>query len=85
MMKDNNHPGKFELTSIPPEPFGFPQILKTFYIDANSISNVFAVDKRSGKKKIKRQMTQCLPMETLSIWSKRHKSTKLENKKQSFS
>ena len=49
MTKDNHLLGKFELTGIPPAPRGVPQIEVTFDIDANSILNVSAVDKSSGK------------------------------------
>ncbi|PWN39325.1 heat shock protein 70 [Ceraceosorus guamensis] len=47
--KDNNLLGKFELTGIPPAPRGVPQIEVTFDLDANSILNVSASDKTSGK------------------------------------
>ena len=40
MTKDNNHLGKFELTSIPPAPRGVPQIEVTFEVDANGIMKV---------------------------------------------
>uniref|UniRef100_A0A8C6H932 Heat shock cognate 71 kDa protein n=1 Tax=Mus spicilegus TaxID=10103 RepID=A0A8C6H932_MUSSI len=50
MTKDNNLLGKFELTSIPPAPCGVPQIEVTFGIYANSILNVSAVDKTTGKE-----------------------------------
>ncbi|XDA87498.1 hypothetical protein R6Z07M_017176 [Ovis aries] len=42
MTKDNNLLGKFELTGIPPAPWGVPQIEVTFDIDANGILNVSA-------------------------------------------
>lgn len=45
LTKDNNHLGKFELTSIPPAPRGVPQIEVTFEIDANGIMKVAAADK----------------------------------------
>jgi heat shock protein 5 len=45
MTKDNNHLGKFELTSIPLAPRGVPQIEVTFKIDANGIMKVSAADK----------------------------------------
>lgn len=38
--KDNNHPGKFELNSIPSAPRGFPQIKDTFKIGVNGITKV---------------------------------------------
>ncbi|CED82433.1 heat shock protein hss1 [Phaffia rhodozyma] len=47
--KDNNLLGKFELSGIPPAPRGVPQIEVTFDIDANSILNVSAADKTTGK------------------------------------
>ncbi|CAF92122.1 unnamed protein product, partial [Tetraodon nigroviridis] len=50
MTKGNNLLGKFELTGIPPAPQGVPQIEVTFYIDANGILNVSAVDKSTGKE-----------------------------------
>jgi len=48
MMKDNNLIVKFELTGIPPAPWGVPQIEGTFGIDANGIMHVSAVDKSIG-------------------------------------
>ncbi|GAW09177.1 heat shock protein [Lentinula edodes] len=47
--KDNNLLGKFEPSGIPPAPHGASQIEVTFDIDANSISDVFAADKSTGK------------------------------------
>lgn len=38
LTKDNNHLGKFELTSIPPAPRGVPQIEVTFEIDVSVCS-----------------------------------------------
>jgi len=49
MTKDNNLLGRFMLSGIPPAPRGVPQIEVTFNIDANSILNVSAVEKSSGK------------------------------------
>merc|ERR1712050_143886 len=49
MTKDNNLLGRFQLSGIPPAPRGVPQIEVTFDIDANSILNVSAVEKGSGK------------------------------------
>ncbi|KAL0579737.1 ATPase with role in protein import into the ER [Marasmius crinis-equi] len=49
MTKDNHLLGKFELTGIPPAPRGVPQIEVTFQIDANSILQVSAADKGTGK------------------------------------
>merc|ERR1712142_462173 len=50
MTKDNNLLGKFQLSGIPPAPRGVPQIEVTFDIDANSILNVTACDKSTGKE-----------------------------------
>ncbi|KAJ7171055.1 heat shock cognate 70 [Mycena filopes] len=47
--KDNNLLGRFELSGIPPAPRGVPQVEVTFDIDSNSILNVFASDKTTGK------------------------------------
>ncbi|RIB18924.1 heat shock protein HSS1 [Gigaspora rosea] len=47
--KDNNLLGKFELTGIPPAPRGVPKIEVTFDIDEDSILNVSAVDKTTGR------------------------------------
>merc|ERR1719228_3100194 len=49
LTKDNNLLGRFQLSGIPPAPRGVPQIEVTFNIDANSILNVSAVEKGSGK------------------------------------
>ena len=49
--KDNNLLGQFELSGISPSPRGVPQIEVTFDIDANSILNVSACDKTTGKSK----------------------------------
>ena len=49
MTKDNHLLGKFDLTGIPPAPRGTPQIEVTFEIDENSILQVSAEDKASGK------------------------------------
>ena len=50
MTKDNRLLGKFELTGIPPAPRGVPQIDVTFDVDENSILQVTAQDKSSGKR-----------------------------------
>jgi len=50
MTKDNHLLGKFELSGIPPAPRGVPQIEVTFDIDGNSILNVSAVDKSTGRE-----------------------------------
>ena len=47
--KDCNLLGKFELSGIPPAPRGVPQIEVSFDVDANSILNVNASDKTTGK------------------------------------
>jgi len=49
MTKDNHALGKFELTGIPPAPRGVPQIEVEFSLDANSILQVSAQDKATGK------------------------------------
>jgi len=49
MTKDNRLLGKFELSGIPPAPRGVPQIEVTFDVDENSILQVSASDKSSGK------------------------------------
>jgi heat shock protein 5 len=50
MTKDNRLLGKFELSGIPPAARGVPQIEVTFDVDENSILQVSAMDKSSGKK-----------------------------------
>uniref|UniRef100_A0A0A9XXX1 Heat shock protein SSA1 n=1 Tax=Lygus hesperus TaxID=30085 RepID=A0A0A9XXX1_LYGHE len=50
MTKDNRLLGKFELSGIPPAPRGVPQIEVSFDVDENSILQVSAIDKSSGKK-----------------------------------
>jgi len=50
MARDNRTLGKFNLVGIPPAPRGMPQIEVTFDIDANSILNVSARDKATGKQ-----------------------------------
>jgi molecular chaperone DnaK len=47
---DNKSLGKFDLTEIPPQPRGMPQIEVTFDIDANGIMHVAAKDKTTGKE-----------------------------------
>merc|ERR1712170_90254 len=49
MTRDNHLLGKFDLTGLPPDPRGTPQIEVTFDVDANGILNVSAVEKESGK------------------------------------
>jgi molecular chaperone DnaK len=50
MARDNRTLGKFHLVGIPPAPRGVPQVEVTFDIDANSILNVSARDKATGKE-----------------------------------
>ena len=47
---DNKSLGKFDLTEIPPQPRGMPQVEVSFDIDANGILNVSAKDKATGKE-----------------------------------
>ena len=47
---DNKSLGHFDLTDIPPQPRGMPQIEVTFDIDANGIMHVGAKDKATGKE-----------------------------------
>ena len=49
LTKDNHQLGKFNLDGIPPMPRGQPQIEVTFDLDVNSILNVTAVEKSTGK------------------------------------
>ncbi|UJR16761.1 hypothetical protein I4U23_003661 [Adineta vaga] len=50
MTRDNRLLCNFDLTGIPPSPRGVPQIEVTFDIDANSILNVYAADKLTGRQ-----------------------------------
>lgn len=50
LTKDNHPLGRFDLHGIAPAPRGIPQIEVTFDIDANSILNVTAIDKATGKE-----------------------------------
>jgi heat shock protein 1/8 len=50
MAVDCNKLGEFSLEGIPPMPRGIPQIEVTFDVDANSILNVSAVEKSTGKE-----------------------------------
>ena len=50
LTRDCNLLGKFQLEGIPPMPRGQPQIEVTFDVDANSILNVIAVEKSTGKE-----------------------------------
>merc|ERR1712178_452018 len=50
MAADNKLLGQFDLVGLPPAPRGVPQIEVSFDIDANSVVNVGAVDKSTGKK-----------------------------------
>ncbi len=47
---DNKSLGRFDLTDIPPQPRGMPQIEVAFDIDANGILNVSAKDMKTGKE-----------------------------------
>ena len=47
---DNKSLGRFDLTDIPAQPRGIPQIEVTFDIDANGILNVSAKDVKTGKE-----------------------------------
>lgn len=49
MTKDCMQLGTFDLTGIPPAPRGVPQIEISFDVDANSILNVTATEKGTGK------------------------------------
>lgn len=49
LTKDKNLLGKFELTGVPPAPYGIPQIEVTFQINANGIMRVSATLKCAGK------------------------------------
>lgn len=50
MASSNRTLGQFQLTDIPPQPRGVPQIEVTFDIDANGIVNVLALDKKTNKE-----------------------------------
>ena len=50
MTRDNNVLGSLELTDIPPAPEGVPQITVTLDIDTNSVLNVYAVERSTGKE-----------------------------------
>ena len=50
MASDNKLLGQFDLVGIPPAPRGVPQVEVTFDVDANSIVNVSAKDKATGKE-----------------------------------
>jgi molecular chaperone DnaK len=47
---DNKSLGKFDLTEIPAQPRGMPQVEVTFDIDANGIMHVSAKEKTTGKE-----------------------------------
>src|SRR3954462_12887783 len=47
---DNKSLGKFDLTEIPPQPRGMPQVELTLDIDANGIMHVTAKEKTTGKE-----------------------------------
>lgn len=48
--RDCNKLGEFTLSGIPPAPRGIPQIEITYDVDTNSILNVTAMEKTTGKK-----------------------------------
>ena len=50
LTKDNNFLGKFELSGILPASADVPKIEVTFFIDRNSILNVSAIEKSTGKE-----------------------------------
>merc|ERR1712048_72072 len=50
LTKDNRKLGTFELSGIPPQPRGQPQIEVTFEIDSNGILNVAAQDKATNRQ-----------------------------------
>lgn len=50
MVKDNRKLGEFVLSDIPPMPAGIPQIEIQFYLDADGILRVKAMEHRSGKQ-----------------------------------
>ena len=50
MVADNRKLGEFVLTDIPPMPAGIPQIEIQFYLDADGILRVKAMEHRSGKQ-----------------------------------
>jgi molecular chaperone DnaK (HSP70) len=72
--KDDNLLGKFELSGIPPAPCGVPQIEVTFDIDANSILNVSASDKTTGKSNRRITITNDVsPRRRLTAWLRKLK------------
>ena len=50
LVKDNRKLGEFVLSGIPPMPAGIPQIEIQFYLDADGILRVKAMEHRSGKE-----------------------------------
>jgi len=50
MVSDNRKLGEFVLSDIPPMPAGIPQIEIQFYLDADGILRVKAMEHRSGKQ-----------------------------------
>ncbi len=50
MVEDCRSLGEFELRGIPPMPAGVPKLVVEFFIDANGILNVSALEERSGKR-----------------------------------
>uniref|UniRef100_A0A0E0MNS4 Uncharacterized protein n=1 Tax=Oryza punctata TaxID=4537 RepID=A0A0E0MNS4_ORYPU len=72
--RDNNLLGKFNLSDIPPDPRGVPQITICFDIDANGILNVSAEDKTTGQKN-KITITNDKGVAAEQGWSRTRRST----------
>ena len=82
MATDNKILGNFELVGIAPAPRGVPQIEVTFDIDANSIVNVSAKDKGTGKEqKIQIQASGGLSDEEIEKMVKDAEANKEADKK----
>jgi molecular chaperone DnaK len=50
MVEDCRSLGEFELRGIPPMPAGVPKLVVEFFVDANGILKVNAIEERSGKR-----------------------------------